>query len=154
MQFCLHIRLWLLPSALSLALFLFSTEGVASVSHAERGAAGKSFYFTVLNVFIGVTIGGTLFNTFKEIQQEPNSIVEILASSIPQNPAFFISYGFTMFKVSLFVVGLRKFEHTDIFLKNICRCKPIHNHFAHNQWWNQSSYNSFHQNMVQMRFAL
>uniref|UniRef100_A0A803QF23 CSC1/OSCA1-like 7TM region domain-containing protein n=1 Tax=Cannabis sativa TaxID=3483 RepID=A0A803QF23_CANSA len=88
-QLVLIVFMYVLPMLL---LFLSKAEGVASVSHAERGAAGKSFYFTVLNVFIGVTIGGTLFNTFKEIQQEPNSIVEILASSIPQNPAFFISY--------------------------------------------------------------
>ncbi|KAF4398497.1 hypothetical protein G4B88_025476 [Cannabis sativa] len=88
-QLVLIVFMSVLPMLL---LFLSKAEGVASVSHAERGAAGKFFYFTVLNVFIGVTLGGTLFSTFKEIQQEPNSIVEILASSIPQNAAFFISY--------------------------------------------------------------
>uniref|UniRef100_A0A803QEF6 CSC1-like protein ERD4 n=1 Tax=Cannabis sativa TaxID=3483 RepID=A0A803QEF6_CANSA len=88
-QLVLIVFMSVLPMLL---LFLSKAEGVASVSHAERGAAGKFFYFTVLNVFIGVTLGGTLFNTIKEIQQEPNSIVEILASSIPQNAAFFISY--------------------------------------------------------------
>ncbi|XP_062096221.1 CSC1-like protein ERD4 [Humulus lupulus] len=75
-----------------LLLFLSKAEGISSLSHAQRAAAGKFFYFTVLNVFLGVTLGGTLFSTFKEIQKNPNSIVELLASSIPQNAAFFISY--------------------------------------------------------------
>lgn len=63
-QLALIIFLALLPKLL---LFLSKLEGIPTESHAVRAASGKYFYFTVLNVFIGVTIGGALFSTFKKI---------------------------------------------------------------------------------------
>ncbi|CAI0545423.1 unnamed protein product [Linum tenue] len=75
-----------------LLLFLSKAEGIPSLSHAIRAASGKYFYFTVLNVFIGVTIGNTLFNTFKDIENDPNSAVDILATSLPGSATFFLTY--------------------------------------------------------------
>lgn len=88
-QIALIVFLALLPKLL---LFLSKTEGIPAVSHAVRAASGKYFYFTVLNVFIGVTVGGTLFKTFKSIEKDPNSIVDVLANSLPGNATFFLTY--------------------------------------------------------------
>lgn len=88
-QIALIVFLALLPKFL---LFLSKAEGISSQSHAERAASGKYFYFIVLNVFIGVTIGGTLFDSFKDIQKKPNTIPEKLAASLPGNATFFLTF--------------------------------------------------------------
>ena len=88
-QLALIIFLALLPKLL---LFLSKIEGIPSESHAVRAACGKYFYFTILNVFIGVTIGGTLFDAFKEIQNKPKDAISILAKSLPSNATFFLTF--------------------------------------------------------------
>ena len=88
-QLALIIFLALLPKLL---LFLSKLEGIPTESHAIRAASGKYFYFTVLNVFIGVTIGGTLFSTLKEIENSPNKFVPLLAKSLPGNATFFLTF--------------------------------------------------------------
>ncbi|PWA34216.1 early-responsive to dehydration stress protein (ERD4) [Artemisia annua] len=88
-QIALIVFLALLPKFL---LFLSKAEGIPSQSHAERAASGKYFYFIVLNVFIGVTIGGTLFDSFKDIQKNPDSITQKLAASLPGNATFFLTF--------------------------------------------------------------
>ncbi|XP_062096419.1 CSC1-like protein ERD4 [Humulus lupulus] len=88
-QIALIVFLALLPKLL---LFLSKAEGIPSLGHAIRAASGKYFYFSVLNVFIGVTLAGTLYRTFKKVQKDPNSIVDVLASSIPGNAAFFLTF--------------------------------------------------------------
>ncbi|KAL0398292.1 UNVERIFIED_CONTAM: CSC1-like protein ERD4 [Sesamum radiatum] len=88
-QIALIIFLALLPKFL---LFLSKAEGIASESHAQRAASGKYFYFSVLNVFIGVTIGNTLFTTLKRIEKDPNSIVPLLAESLPGSATFFLTF--------------------------------------------------------------
>ncbi|KDP38019.1 hypothetical protein JCGZ_04662 [Jatropha curcas] len=88
-QIALIIFLAMLPKLL---LFLSKAEGIPSESHAIRAASGKYFYFTVFNVFIGVTLGGTLFSTFKQIQKDPGSLVTVLADSLPGNATFFLTY--------------------------------------------------------------
>ncbi|KAF5764685.1 putative calcium-dependent channel, 7TM region phosphate [Helianthus annuus] len=88
-QLALIVFLALLPKFL---LFLSKEEGLTSESHAERGASGKYFYFSVFNVFIGVTLGGTLFDSLKDIENHPNSIVDKLAQSLPGNATFFITF--------------------------------------------------------------
>ena len=88
-QLALIIFLALLPKLL---LFLSKFEGIPTESHAVRAASGKYFYFTVLNVFIGVTIGGTLFKAFKRIREHPtlDEISSLLAESLPGNATFFL----------------------------------------------------------------
>ncbi|XP_051125332.1 CSC1-like protein ERD4 [Andrographis paniculata] len=88
-QIALIVFLALLPSFL---LFLSKAEGIPTRSHAERAAAGKYFYFSVLNVFIGVTLGSTLFDTFKEIEEHPKSIITILGNSLPGSATFFLTF--------------------------------------------------------------
>ncbi|PWA96639.1 early-responsive to dehydration stress protein (ERD4) [Artemisia annua] len=88
-QIALIVFLALLPKFL---LFLSKAEGIPSQSHAERAASGKYFYFIVLNVFIGVTIGGTLFDSFKDIQKNPDTITQKLAASLPGNATFFLTF--------------------------------------------------------------
>lgn len=88
-QLALIIFLALLPKLL---LYLSKAEGIPSQSHAVRAASGKYFYFTILNVFIGVTVGATLFDTFKTIEDQPKEIVSILAKSLPSNATFFLTF--------------------------------------------------------------
>ncbi|KAF8413528.1 hypothetical protein HHK36_001519 [Tetracentron sinense] len=88
-QIALLVFLALLPKFL---MILTKAEGIPSVSHAVRGTSGKYFYFTVLNVFIGVTLGGTLFSSFKSIQKQPDTVVTLLASSLPGNATFFLTF--------------------------------------------------------------
>ena len=88
-QLALILFLALLPKFL---LFLSKTEGIPSGSHVVRAASGKYFYFIVLNVFIGVTIGGTLFSTLKTIEKDPGSIFDLLAKSLPSNATFFVTF--------------------------------------------------------------
>ncbi|PRQ29543.1 putative calcium-dependent channel, 7TM region phosphate [Rosa chinensis] len=90
-QLALIIFLALLPKLL---FALSKAEGIPSQSHAVRSASGKYFYFTVFNVFLGVTIGGTLFSTFKEIQKNPSleKIITLLANSLPGNATYFVTF--------------------------------------------------------------
>ncbi|KAK6150094.1 hypothetical protein DH2020_017619 [Rehmannia glutinosa] len=88
-QLALIIFLAMLPKFL---LFLSKAEGIPSESHAQRAASGKYFYFSVLNVFIGVTLGSTLFSTLKDIKDDPDSIVTLLANSLPGSATFFLTF--------------------------------------------------------------
>lgn len=88
-QIALIVFLALLPKFL---LFLSKLEGIVAKSHLERAAAGKYFYFIVFNVFLGVTIGGSLFASGKAIAKDPGSIVTLLASALPPNATFFITF--------------------------------------------------------------
>lgn len=88
-QLALIIFLALLPKFL---MFLSKLEAIPSQSHVVRAASGKYFYFIVLNVFIGVTVGGTLFTSLKTIQKNPDKIVDLLASNLPSNATFFLTF--------------------------------------------------------------
>ncbi|XP_002990725.2 CSC1-like protein ERD4 [Selaginella moellendorffii] len=88
-QLALIVFLALLPTLL---LFLSRMEGIVSQSHVERAAAGKYFYFNVFNVFLGITITSSLFDTVKKIQKEPNSTVSLLGAAIPPAASFFITF--------------------------------------------------------------
>ncbi|XP_073274535.1 CSC1-like protein ERD4 [Primulina huaijiensis] len=88
-QLALIIFLALLPKFL---LFLSKAEGIPSESHAQRAASGKFFYFSVLNVFIGVTISSTLFTELKAIEKKPNSIIDTLANNLPGSATFFLTF--------------------------------------------------------------
>ncbi|KAK3009378.1 hypothetical protein RJ639_015141 [Escallonia herrerae] len=70
-------------------LFLSKAEGIPSESHAIRAASGKYFYFIVLNVFLGVTVGGTVFSTLKT---QNCSFLPLLGSNLPTNATFFLTY--------------------------------------------------------------
>lgn len=88
-QIVLIVFLMLLPALL---LKLSQIEGIPAQSHLVRAAAGKFFYFNVFNVFLGVTIAGTLFSSLSSLIAHPTSIVSLLSSSLPQQATFFISF--------------------------------------------------------------
>ncbi|XP_043700776.1 CSC1-like protein ERD4 isoform X2 [Telopea speciosissima] len=88
-----QIALILFLAFLPKFLMMFSkAEGIPSQAHAERASSGKFFYFTVLNVFLGVTVGGTLFGTLKTIEKNPNDAIPILGNGLPANAAFFVTF--------------------------------------------------------------
>ncbi|MCO5607012.1 hypothetical protein L7F22_061203 [Adiantum nelumboides] len=88
-QLALIVFLALLPMLL---LKLSQAEGIPAQSHVVRGAAGKYFYFNVFNVFLGVTIGGSLLNSLNDLKDDPKSIVSLLSKSLPLQATFFISF--------------------------------------------------------------
>ncbi|PIA30024.1 hypothetical protein AQUCO_05700019v1 [Aquilegia coerulea] len=87
-QIALIVFLAVIPKIL---MFLSKTEG-PSISYVVRASSGKYFYFIILNVFIGVTISGTLFKTIKEVvKPDTNQIWGLLGKSLPQNATFFLT---------------------------------------------------------------
>lgn len=88
-QLALIVFLALLPTLL---MFLSKCEGIPSRSHAVRAASGKYFYFIVFNVFLGYTIGSTLFNSLTTIINNPPMIVGMLAKSLPRAATFFLTF--------------------------------------------------------------
>ena len=88
-QIVLIIFILILPWAL---LKISTLEGILSKSHRDRAAAGKFFYFNVFNIFLGVTLAGSLFASLKGIVDRPKSIVALLSESLPGQANFFISF--------------------------------------------------------------
>ena len=85
----LAVFLMLLPALLKK---LSWAEGIPARSHVERAAAGKYFYFNVFNVFLGVSLAGTLFSSLNGILDRPKSVVSLLGQSLPKQATFFISF--------------------------------------------------------------
>ncbi|XP_068653991.1 CSC1-like protein ERD4 [Aristolochia californica] len=88
-QIALIVFLALLPAFL---MFLSNKEGIPSQSDVVRATSGKYFYFVVFNVFIGVTIGGTLFSSLKTVEKQPNQIIPMLGRNLPPNAIFFLTF--------------------------------------------------------------
>ncbi|KAI5057502.1 hypothetical protein GOP47_0027517 [Adiantum capillus-veneris] len=88
-QIALILFLMLLPGMLQK---LSQIEGIPAKSHIVRAAAGKYFYFNVFNVFLGVTLAGTLFESLNALIKKPTSIVGLLSESLPKQATFFISF--------------------------------------------------------------
>ncbi|MCO5597753.1 hypothetical protein L7F22_051834 [Adiantum nelumboides] len=65
-----------------LLLKLSQAEGIPVQSHVVRGAARKYFYFSVFNVFLGVTIAGSLFDTLNDLINNPKLIISLLSKSL------------------------------------------------------------------------
>lgn len=88
-QLALLVFMALLPTFL---MFLSKEEGIPSESHAVRAASGKYFYFIVFNVFLGVTIGGALYDSLKTIVKQPKQIITLLGTSLPKSATFFLTF--------------------------------------------------------------
>jgi hypothetical protein len=88
-QLVLMLFLRMLPGFL---MKLSRAEGRPCRSQIERAAAGKFFYFNVFNVFLGVSIAGTLLSSLYGILDRPKSIVSLLGQSLPKQATFFISF--------------------------------------------------------------
>lgn len=119
-QLALILFLAFLPKFL---LFLSVAEGIPSKSHAARAASGKYFYFIVFNVFLGVTIGGTLISSLKTIIKSPTKIVDMLGNSLPGNATFFITFVALKFFVGYGLELTRLAPLIIYHLKNKYMCK-------------------------------
>jgi calcium permeable stress-gated cation channel len=76
----------------SLLLFLSKFEGIPTQSHSVRAASGEYFYFIVFNVFIGYTIGNTLFKSLTTVLNNLAQIVGMLARNLPRSATFFLTF--------------------------------------------------------------
>jgi hypothetical protein len=80
-------------------MFLSRLEGIPSQSQLVRATSGKYFYFVVFNVFIGVTLFGTIFSSlagFTELLNSKNfsvsSVVTLFGTKLPPMAAYYITY--------------------------------------------------------------
>eukprot|EP00850_Spirogloea_muscicola_P008191 SM000043S15819 [mRNA] locus=s43:323436:330226:+ [translate_table: standard] len=76
----------------NLLITLSRLEGWISNSVIERKAAGKYYYFMVVNVFFGNVITGSLFEQLKSIINKPTSIPTLFGNSIPTKATFFMTF--------------------------------------------------------------
>ncbi|XP_066383271.1 CSC1-like protein ERD4 [Miscanthus floridulus] len=119
-QIALIVFLALLPTLL---MFLSKQEGIPSQSHAVRAASGKYFYFIVFNVFLGYTLGSTLFKSLTTVLDHPSEIVDMLAKSLPGSATFFLTFVALKFFVG-YGLELSRLVPLIIFhLKRKCLCK-------------------------------
>ncbi len=95
-QLALIVFLALLPGLLML---LSRHEGIPSQSLMVRATSGKYFYFVVFNVFIGVTLFGTIFSSldgFKELlnsrKLSVSNVVTLFGNKLPPNATYFITF--------------------------------------------------------------
>eukprot|EP00898_Chlorokybus_atmophyticus_P005530 jgi/Chlat1/5979/Chrsp4S06187 len=75
-----------------LTLALSSMQGPISKSRMHRAAVSKFFLILVCNVFLGYTIGGTLWGQLQAILDHPRRAVEILGASVPSTATFFLTF--------------------------------------------------------------
>lgn len=82
-------------------LWLSTVEGYPSEVEVWNSTLNKVYSFLVFNVFIGLTISGTLASFLQKIPQTPwQEILELLGTSVPNNATFFITYVALIFYVS------------------------------------------------------
>eukprot|EP01134_Creolimax_fragrantissima_P004528 CFRG4528T1 len=67
-------------------------EGKETYSALEKGTFEKLYYFYVINVFLGSTITGTASGAIQDLIDDPGSIIDLLAASLPGVSTFFINY--------------------------------------------------------------
>ena len=87
----LSIFMTLLPYFLRI-LVIF--EFLPTHSASERSVLSKFFLFLFINVFLIVSVSGTVFTALEEIIYHPTAVVESLAHSLPQVSIFFSNYVF------------------------------------------------------------
>lgn len=119
-QIALIVFMALLPMFL---MMLSKMEAIPSQSHVIRAASGKYFYFIIFNVFLGVTIGGTLLSTLKKILNEPKQIVTLLGAKLPGTATFFITFVALRFFVGYGLELLRLVPLIMFYLKKKYLCK-------------------------------
>lgn len=119
-QLALIVFLALLPWGLQLLSWL---EGLASKSEIDRAAAGKYFYFSVFNVFLGVSLASSLFIVLKKIINNPPSTINLLSKSLPPQAAFFITFVSLKFLVGYGLNLLRLVDLAKYHVKRKWMCK-------------------------------
>mmetsp|Transcript_26412 Transcript_26412/g.29409 ORF Transcript_26412/g.29409 Transcript_26412/m.29409 type:complete len:1139 (-) Transcript_26412:815-4231(-) len=76
--------------------FLSGLQLPAAQSEQDRSTSVKYFCFLVFNVLLISTIAGSVFKALDSIIDSPQSIVSLLASSLPQQASFFVNYIMTV----------------------------------------------------------
>lgn len=71
---------------------LVGNEGHADLGRANESVMTKYYLFLVFNVFFVYALAGGVFNALPELIESPLSIVQILATSLPQQVQQFLSY--------------------------------------------------------------
>lgn len=66
--------------------------GMVSLSKIDLGLMMRFFIFQVVTVFLGSFIAGSAANQFKQLIENPGSIVTLLGTAAPQTSIFFLTY--------------------------------------------------------------
>jgi len=66
--------------------------GMISLSQIDLGLMTRFFIFQVTTVFFGSFIAGSAANQFKQLVNDPGSIVNLLGASAPQTSIFFMTF--------------------------------------------------------------
>jgi hypothetical protein len=66
--------------------------GMISTSQIDLGLMTRFFIFQVITVFFGSFIAGSAANQFKQLVNDPGSIVNLLGTAAPQTSIFFLTY--------------------------------------------------------------
>ncbi|CAK9213165.1 unnamed protein product [Sphagnum troendelagicum] len=125
-QIALVLFMALLPRLL---LVLSTAEGIPSQSQIVRATAGKYFYFEVFNVFLGVTIFGTIFSSLEGIKTlvsttfSANELVDLFGSKLPPVASYFITYVALRFFIGYGLALSRVLSLTIYHLKRKYVCK-------------------------------
>ncbi|KAJ3393748.1 hypothetical protein HDU84_001155 [Entophlyctis sp. JEL0112] len=83
------VLLSLVPPVLRL-LSVFS--GSPLYSHTEQRVMSQYFGFQLVSVFAVNVVGSSILSSLKQLENDPNSVMDILSSSIPKSANFFIQY--------------------------------------------------------------
>lgn len=85
----MHIVMIILPKIFEI---LYRTMGSISTYDIDFGIVKMLYYFQIITLFFGSIISGSVFDNFKLVFSDPNSILSILFSGIISASYFFINY--------------------------------------------------------------
>ncbi|KAJ0400109.1 hypothetical protein ATCC90586_005130 [Pythium insidiosum] len=71
---------------------LSSREGHPSNAEVRASTFSKLAYFQLIQIFFAIVIFGTVFDSLKEILDQPKTLINMLGRSMPQQSTFFMSY--------------------------------------------------------------
>jgi hypothetical protein len=126
-QVALLVFLALLPSIL---IALSRLEGFPSQSQIVRAASAKYFYFIIFNVFLGVTLLGTVISNIESIQtliDQSNltvpGVVKLLGAKLPPVATYYITYVALKFFIGYGLELSRLIPFIVFHLKRKFKCK-------------------------------
>lgn len=72
--------------------FLASLQFLVSDSECENSAIMRVYVFNLINSFLVISIGGSLFSKISEVVDHPSSVFNLLATTLPDQATFFINF--------------------------------------------------------------
>ncbi|DAZ97737.1 TPA: hypothetical protein N0F65_009017 [Lagenidium giganteum] len=87
--------------------FLSAREGHASRTEVQAASFTKLAYFQLVQVFFVTVIIGTVFDSLKQVLDQPKLLIAMLGRSMPQQSTFFMSYVIVLTGLSLVLELLR-----------------------------------------------